>query len=86
MICLQMERTHLRISEPCAEAQFDEEFMTAVDKIVMQSDGNKDVFETIKKIDAESQKSGMSFYEVFYNLMTVLNSMEQGKEFVVSSE
>jgi hypothetical protein len=80
-----MEKMHLAITKSGTTSEF-EEFSGVVDRVVMQADRNPELAETIRRIDAECQESGLSFYEVFYNLLAVLNSVEQGNGLVVTKQ
>ena len=56
---------------------FDAKFIATVDDMVMSSDKNTELLECIKRMDNESKESGISFYEAFYNLITILQSVDQ---------
>ena len=51
--------------------------MATVDKLIMGAYKDKDLVETIKWADNESKESGISFYEAFYNLVAILNLIDQ---------
>ncbi len=56
--------------------KFDDKFVIGIDNIVIHADDSyKEFSETIKLIDNESKETGLSFYEVFYNLLTVLHAI-----------
>jgi len=57
--------------------KFDAKFIATVDKVIMLAEKDEELLECIKCVDNESKELGMSFYEAFYNLMTILRSVEQ---------
>ncbi len=64
--------------------QFDDMFITSVDNIVIHADDiDKELLESIKLVDNESRETGLSFYEVFYNLLTVLHVIRHESDALV---
>ena len=60
----------------------DEQFIEIVDDLVMMSESDADLAEGIRWIDSQSQKNGLTFYEMVYIITEKYLAEEKAKQWL----
>ncbi|HYY66468.1 MAG TPA: hypothetical protein VE622_05020 [Nitrososphaeraceae archaeon] len=60
----------------------DEQFIEIVDDLVMMSESDADLAEGIRWIDSQSQKNGLTFYEMVYIVTEKHMAEEKAKQWL----
>jgi hypothetical protein len=60
----------------------DEQFIEIVDDLVMMSESDADLAEGIRWIDSQSQKNGLTFYEMVYIVTEKYMAEEKAKQWL----
>jgi hypothetical protein len=60
----------------------DEQFIEIVDDLVMMSESDADLAEGIRWIDSQSQKNGLTFYEMVYIITEKYLAEEKAKKWL----
>ena len=60
----------------------DEQFIEIVDDLVMMSESDADLAEGVRWIDSQSQKNGLTFYEMVYIVTEKHMAEEKAKQWL----